>query len=275
MPLTHALWATTTKIIRKFLGWTKKVLNQNSMKPTKTQPAGKSLTWAGERKTHLGFGMENQVQPLSVLNLFFSEMPKRKYKIVNLVPAGIQFHRACQCFPFRIASWLVCPIFPTVRGRILDFIELCNTFVYCWASYFRGRSLTSCRRFPHTSGLPLDSCLLPNIHARWREKKYFSHFIELWNEIFQSQLLPPRRGTRITRMGVGTLCNQYYYTTALYLRELLGAKHTSYMPSIVQLYFINIDEILTANCKKKYFSYTYNIFFLSIFWQYLNYIDEI
>ena len=45
-----------------------------------------------------------------------------------------------------------------------------------------------------------------------------------------------------------------------------SAPHSSYMPSIVQLYFINIYEILTANCKKKYFSYTNNFFihFLAI-----------
>ena len=84
-------------------------------------------------------------------------------------------HRACRAIPHR---FMVYPIFPIVQGQSLDFVELCNIFVYCRAKYFRVRPLTSCRRFPHTSGLPLDSCLLPHIHARWR-KKYFSHFIEL------------------------------------------------------------------------------------------------
>ena len=54
--------------------------------------------------------------------------------------------------------------FPTVRERILDFVELCNIFVYCRAKYFRVR--------------PLTNACLPLFHARWREK-YFLHFIEL------------------------------------------------------------------------------------------------
>ena len=39
--------------------------------------------------------------------------------------------------------------------------------------------------------------------------------------------------------------------------------HTSYMPSIVQLYFINIDEILSANCKKNIFHIHTTIFFIN------------
>ena len=45
----------------------------------------------------------------------------------------------------------------------------------------------------------------------------------------------------------------YILIYILHIKCCLGAKHTSYMSSIVQLYFINIDEILTANCKKKIF----------------------
>ena len=55
-------------------------------------------------------------------------------------------------------SWLVCRDFPTVRGTNFDFVELCNIFVYCRASYFRIHSLTSFARYPLR--FSSDSCLL-------------------------------------------------------------------------------------------------------------------
>ena len=78
---------------------------------------------------------------------------------------------------------------PTVLGRIFDFVELCNIFVYCRASYFRIRPLTSSRRFPHTLGLPLVSCLDSVCFTQGgaRNIKCFSHFIELWNEFFRNR----------------------------------------------------------------------------------------
>ena len=78
--------------------------------------------------------------------------------------------------------------FPTVWGRISDFVELCNIFVYCRASYFRIHPLTSCRWFPHTSGLPLVSCLdSVRFTQGGARKKYFLHFIELWNDFFHNR----------------------------------------------------------------------------------------
>ena len=41
-----------------------------------------------------------------------------------------------------------------------------------------------------------------------------------------------------------------------------------------QLYFINIDEIIDSKLQKNIF-HIHTTIFLSIFWQYLNYIDEI
>ena len=82
------------------------------------------------------------------------------------------------------ASWSVWPDFPLYGDEFSISLNSAIFFcIYCRASYIRVRPLTSCRRFPHTSGLPLDSCVLansyqtflPHFHAKWREKK-FSHF---------------------------------------------------------------------------------------------------
>ena len=88
--------------------------------------------------------------------------------------------------PPRFRFMVSLPDFPTVRGTNFDFVEPCNIFVYCRASYFRIRPLTSCARFPLR--FSSDSCLL-------------AHFVQggislnsaTKNFHFKARLLPPRR----------------------------------------------------------------------------------
>ena len=114
--------------------------------------------------------------------------------------------RACQCFPFRIASWLVCPIFPTVRGWILDFVELCNIL------YTAG---------PSTFEFALWQMLAFRFSCKVAREILAFHWTLQWNNSITEPTTSTQARTRIAHVGVGTLNQSTSQVPAKY-NELLN-----------------------------------------------------